>query len=193
MIAKPTNAEFAVLSLLAEAPRHGYEIEQLIEQRGMRNWTEIGFSSIYFLLKKLEGRGFVERTGEAAASRRQPNVFRLTEAGAAAHRDATRQALAEPEPLYPAILLGLANWPALSPREADAALKARETALAARLQDLRERRAEQEPLPAFVLAMFDYSAAMIEAERAFLSKVTGVLKEGWRGEDRSQERTESAL
>ena len=38
-----THAEFAILSLIAEAPRHGYEIEQTIEQRGMRDWTEIGF------------------------------------------------------------------------------------------------------------------------------------------------------
>ena len=47
-----SNAEYAVLSLLAEAPRHGYGVERIVEERGMRNWTEIGFSSIYFLLKK---------------------------------------------------------------------------------------------------------------------------------------------
>ena len=34
-----TNAELAVLSLVAEKPRHGYEIEQVIEERGMRDWT----------------------------------------------------------------------------------------------------------------------------------------------------------
>jgi DNA-binding PadR family transcriptional regulator len=115
MSKKLTNGEFAVLSLLAEAPRHGYEIEQMIEQRGMRNWTEIGFSSIYFLLKKLEEHGLVEPAGKATASRREPKVFRLTEAGVEAHRDATRRALADPEPLYPAFLLGLANWPVLIP------------------------------------------------------------------------------
>jgi DNA-binding PadR family transcriptional regulator len=42
-----TNAELAILSLVAEQPRHGYEIEQVIEEREMREWTEIGFSSIY--------------------------------------------------------------------------------------------------------------------------------------------------
>ena len=55
-----TNAELAILSLVAEAPRHGYEIEQIIEERGMREWTEIGFSSIYYLLKKLEKVDCVE-------------------------------------------------------------------------------------------------------------------------------------
>ena len=55
-----TNAELAILSLIAEQPRHGYDIEQVIEARGMREWTEIGFSSIYYLLKKLEKDGLIE-------------------------------------------------------------------------------------------------------------------------------------
>ncbi len=49
-----TPAELAILSLLAEQPRHGYGIEQVIDERGMREWTAIGFSSIYYLLNKLE-------------------------------------------------------------------------------------------------------------------------------------------
>ena len=55
-----TNAELAILSLIAEVPSHGYKIEQTIETRGMREWTEIGFSSIYYLLKKLEKAGLME-------------------------------------------------------------------------------------------------------------------------------------
>ena len=64
-----TNAEFALMSLLAEGPLHGYAVEQLVEQRGMRHWTEIGFSSIYFLLKKLEARGLVEPLKDASFGR----------------------------------------------------------------------------------------------------------------------------
>ena len=37
------NAELAILSLIAEQPRHGYDIERVIEAWGMREWTEIGF------------------------------------------------------------------------------------------------------------------------------------------------------
>jgi hypothetical protein len=42
-----------VLGLLAEMPRHGYQLEQVIDDRGMREWTEIGFSSIYFVLNNV--------------------------------------------------------------------------------------------------------------------------------------------
>ena len=42
-----TDAELTILSLVAEGPRYGYEIQQLIDQRGLREWLTIGFSSIY--------------------------------------------------------------------------------------------------------------------------------------------------
>ena len=73
-----TNAELAILSLVAEQPRHGYEIEQVIEARGMREWTEVGFSSIYYLLKKLERRGLVEGHLEAAERGPARKIYRLT-------------------------------------------------------------------------------------------------------------------
>ena len=52
-----TDAELLLLGLVAEMPRHGYELDQVIQQRGMREWTQIGFSSIYFVLGKLEKLG----------------------------------------------------------------------------------------------------------------------------------------
>ncbi|BCH23677.1 GyrI-like domain-containing protein [Mesorhizobium sp. L-8-3] len=171
-----TNAEFAILSLLAEAPRHGYEIERTIEERGMRDWTEIGFSSIYFLLKKLEKRGLAERTGGKTASPREPKTFRLTQAGHALHGERTRRAIAEPERLYPALLLGLANWPVLGSEGGGAALAARAAALDDAASLVEERCAAQAPLPAFVEAIFDYSLTMIAAERAWLDRARNTLE-----------------
>lgn len=55
-----SDAELLALGLVAEMPRHGYELEQVIEERGMREWTQIGFSSIYFVLGKLEKAGLVK-------------------------------------------------------------------------------------------------------------------------------------
>ena len=61
-----TNAELAILSLIGEKPRHGYDIEQVIEVRGMRDWTEIGFSSIYYILRKLEERRSGDQPGDSS-------------------------------------------------------------------------------------------------------------------------------
>jgi hypothetical protein len=54
-----TNAELAILGLIVERPRHGYEIEKVIEERGMREWTEVAFSSIYYILRKLEKKNLI--------------------------------------------------------------------------------------------------------------------------------------
>ena len=76
-----TNAELAILTLVAEKPRHGYEIECVIEERGMRDWTEIGFSSIYYLLKKLEKEGLLEGRMETTGRGPARKVYRATPAG----------------------------------------------------------------------------------------------------------------
>ena len=39
--------ELLILGLISEMPRHGYEIERVIAEREMREWTRIGFSSIF--------------------------------------------------------------------------------------------------------------------------------------------------
>ncbi len=52
-----TQIEIILLSLLCDKNYYGYEFETVIEQRNMRGWTNIGFSSIYNSLNKLEKNG----------------------------------------------------------------------------------------------------------------------------------------
>ncbi|MGO4834501.1 GyrI-like domain-containing protein, partial [Rhizobiaceae sp. 2RAB30] len=110
------------------------------------------------------------------ASRREPRTYRLTHAGHALHVEHTRRSIAEPEPLYPPLLLGLANWPVLDAEAGAAALAGRGVALDDLALRIKERRAAQAPLPAFVEAMFDYSLAMIAAERAWLGRARKTLE-----------------
>jgi DNA-binding PadR family transcriptional regulator len=155
-----TNAELAILSLVAEKPRHGYEIEQVIEERGMREWTEIGFSSIYYLLKKLERKGLIEGQLEEAARGPARKVYRATPAGEEARRAAVLDAL-----------------PAIPPAEAVATLYQYRDALATRLDHVQARWDSQRPLPYFVDAMFDHSVTMIEAEMAWIEEFTESMEE----------------
>jgi DNA-binding PadR family transcriptional regulator len=163
-----TNGELAILSLVAEEPRHGYQIEQVIQDRGMREWTEIGFSSIYYLLKKLEQQGLIE--GELQEVERGParKVYHITPAGGEALRVAVRAALSEPQPCYPPLQLGLANLPCIPIGEAIMALHQYRAALSARLDHIRSRWKSQHPLPYFVDAMFQHSTALIEAELSWI-------------------------
>lgn len=173
-----TNAELAILSLIAEKPRHGYEIEQVIEERGMREWTEVGFSSIYYLLKKLEKDGLIEGRIEQTAGRGPARkVYHITQGGIEAQRIALLEALSTPQPCYSSFLLGIGNLPGVAPTEAVAALRQYHQALSERLAHGQSAWQAQKPLPYFVDALFDYSVLMMKSELTWIEKFIKQLEE----------------
>lgn len=172
-----TNTELVILSLVAEKPRHGYEIEQVIEERGMREWTEIGFSSIYYLLKKLEQAELIE--GQLKEAERGParKVYQPTPEGYKALYTGVLEALSTPHRCYSPLQLGLANLPIIAPAEALTALRQHRDGLVARLEHVRARWQAQRPLPYFVDAMFEHAIAMGEAELGWLEKFIRQMEE----------------
>jgi len=171
-----TNAELAVLGLIVEQPRHGYQIEQVIEERGMRNWTEIGFSSIYYLLKKLEKSGYVTVCVEQAQGKTR-RVYHTTPAGIQAYQDAVLAALSTPHCGYPSIYMGLSGLPVVSTAEAADALRQYRAALESRNTEMRAARDRQEPLPYFVSAIFDHTTQIAAAEMVWLDQLIHKLEE----------------
>ncbi|MGW8227179.1 MAG: PadR family transcriptional regulator [Anaerolineales bacterium] len=160
-----TNAELAILSLIAERPRHGYDIEQAIEARGMRDWTEIGFSSIYYLLNKLEKDGLIHSQLQAPQGKGPARkVFKITRHGRQAQTEGTLSILTTPQSGSVPFLLGLSNYPLLPREQVLSALKSYAIQINIRLDHLLERAGEQRPLPNFVEAMFDYSRVLAQAE-----------------------------
>jgi hypothetical protein len=174
-----TNAELAILSLIAEQPRHGYDIEQVIEHRGMRNWTEIGFSSIYYLLNKLEKAGLI--TSEL----RQPQgkgparkVYSVTEPGLQVQFEETIKVLSTPHQGTIPFLMGLANFPLVPQDQVLLALNTYAAQLEDRLDHMLDRAAVQQPIPPFVQAMFDYSQALVEAELNWIKNFIQAVEAG---------------
>ena len=160
-----TNAELAILSLIAEQPRHGYDIEQVIEARGMREWTEIGFSSIYYLLKKMEKDGMIEshlQQPEGKGPARK--VYSITQPGKQAQIESTLAALSTPQTGSAPFLLGLSNYPVVSKEQALSALNSYAAQLDGTLNHMLQRAEDQSPLPLFVEAMFEYSRVLADAE-----------------------------
>jgi DNA-binding PadR family transcriptional regulator len=180
-----TNAELAILGLVAEAPRHGYEIEQLIEQRGMRNWTEVGFSSIYYILAKLEERGWISSQKQPAAGRGPARkVFSVLPAGQAAWYQATLAALAGPAVPNTPFLLGLAGLPAIHPEQALTALRQYRRSLITRRDEVQEAWQAAGNAPFFLEGMFEYSANLLQTELDWLDRYIPRLEnyEGWAGD-----------
>ena len=76
-----SHKQFVVLGLIAETPSHAYNINQRIEERGMRDWTAIGKSSIYRIIIELEDTKLVEYYEEEVDHRKR-KVYMITDYGA---------------------------------------------------------------------------------------------------------------
>ncbi len=165
-----TNAELAILSLIVEKPRYGYEIEQVIEARGMREWTEVGFSSIYYVLKKLARTGLVHgRLQQQAGRGPARKVFEVTDAGRAAWHEGTMAALSTPLQPNRQFQLGLANLPGLAVEDRVTAVSAYREKLARQREHVRQRQAALgDAAPLHVRAMFDLSLTLLEAEMGWI-------------------------
>jgi DNA-binding PadR family transcriptional regulator len=170
-----TDAELLLLGLVSEMPRHGYELEQVIEQRGMREWTQIGFSSIYFVLGKIEKSGLVETKASTGAKARK--VFSVTSKGHAALLAQTVQALSRTRPTYSSALLGMAHWPILPRETALAALTARIVDIERETTRLESVRFQRQPLPDFVEALFDFSVGQLSAEKTWATGFLHIMKD----------------
>ena len=163
-----TSAELTVLGLIVEQPRHGYDLEQVIEHRGIRQWTAIGFSSIYYLLAKLEKRGLVGPT-EGRSGAKSRRVFQATDEGRRVATDSALAFLADLRMVPHPILVGLANLALLSERDYDEALRSRLVQVDARITEVVNAQQSQTPLPRPAREVFSYALSLLEAERAWLA------------------------
>jgi DNA-binding PadR family transcriptional regulator len=165
-----TPAELTLLGLLVEKPRHGYELDEVISTRGMREWTEIGFSSIYYLLGRLRDRGLITEIDTPRPARgKARRVYGPTAEGRLACARSAEAAVAELRPVFPPILVGLANQPVIAPERLRAALDRRAAALTEKIAAISAARDAQPEMPGFVRAIFDYALGQLTAEQQWLA------------------------
>jgi PadR family transcriptional regulator, regulatory protein PadR len=77
---KKGSAELLVLSLLEDQPRHGYDISKLIELRS-GGALKFHVTSLYPLLYRLEGRGWITSRWVEKAEQRRRRYYTLTPEG----------------------------------------------------------------------------------------------------------------
>ena len=135
----------------------------------MRDWTEIGFSSIYSLLGKLRDRELIAETSEQRGGATARKVYAATPAGQTECARAAEAALAEVRPSYPALLVGLANQAAVPTDKLAAALTRRAAALTERISSIRAAADAQSNAPRFVRAIFDHALGQLAAEQNWLA------------------------
>ena len=169
-----TDSELLVLGLVAEMPRYGYELEQIIEQRSMREWTNIGFSSIYYVLNKLEKKDLV--IAGAPMKLKARKIYELTEFGRKILVQQTLQTLKSVDPRYPALLLGMIHWPIVSRDQALGALNSRMQAVEEEMKRIEDIHCAQQPLPDYLDAIFEFSLGQLQTEANWIQNTLDYMK-----------------
>jgi DNA-binding PadR family transcriptional regulator len=179
-----TDAELSILSLVAEGPRYGYELQQIIDERGIREWLTIGFSSIYYILNKLEQQNLL--TGTLFPEGRGParKVYEITEAGQGVLQTAIAELLREPRSLGSGFELGLANLGVLKPPQAYRVLRHHQADLKLRLDAIRlawQRHQAENHSSDHIRALYTHSIAIMEAELTWMDVFLNDWKERYPG------------
>ncbi|MFX0168572.1 MAG: PadR family transcriptional regulator [Candidatus Hodarchaeota archaeon] len=174
---EPTQAEIAILSLLSEGEQHGYALNETIEDRGFRNWTNIGFSSIYWILNRLEKTELISSRIDPSSKGPARKLYRLTKAGQTALLRSIKRSLSEPEPPRTRIDLGAAYIELLSPDESIQCLEQYRLLMRERINQILKIRQEQEPLPFGAEIIFDHGYIKGKAELEWVEDVLRRLKE----------------
>ncbi len=94
-----TLLEITLLGIVSEAPNHAYQIEKIIEARGIRKRLDIGFSTIYSTLKKLEKKKLVESFFAPQENLPGRRVYDITVKGRRRLREQLKKSLTSPEKL----------------------------------------------------------------------------------------------
>ncbi len=133
-----TIPDLVLLSLLAERPMHGYEINATLEERKIREWAPVSRPQIYYSLEKLVKMGLIRVVkGEGAAAGPERRVVSATSRGLDRFAEALEAEHWIDDRVYQPFLIWLAlSWQARGRTFTDHLAKRKEF-LIARLADER--------------------------------------------------------
>jgi DNA-binding PadR family transcriptional regulator len=177
-----SDIEAAILGLLYEKPRYGYDLDRTIDDRGMRSWTQIGFSSIYYVLKRLERSGLITSGLEAVEGKPSRRNYTITELGKVAMKEKVVSVLSTCPKLVSPFDIGMANIDLLSREEAIECLHRHVESLDGRARFLEQGIAESmgRDDPYHVTFLFELPLVQLEAERECIERLIARMEKGVR-------------
>lgn len=175
-----TQIEIILLALLYEEDRYGYEIESVVEERKMRNWTKIGFSSIYNSLKNLEKKGWIDSRYEEEYGSPARKVYFINDGFRETVRETIKKVLHSPQRVYSEFSIGLAFSHFLTKEEVYESLIKYRKSLEKRRQVILSNYTEQQPLvqnTIHIKALFTHPLKLIDAEVGWINDLINEIKE----------------
>lgn len=167
--------EQLILGILTEGPQHGYHIEQVITERGMRQWSDIGFSSIYYILDKLEKKGL---TDSKSSKGKEKKEYQITDKGVEALKEATLEMICERKPTNTHFMTGFATSFLLDNEELIVALSKRKENLETDLSNMLHERENSQHHAPIAQQLFSLGQTLTLAELDWINQEIHLLQGG---------------
>lgn len=175
-----TQIEIILLALLYEEDRYGYEIESVIEERNMRNWTKIGFSSIYNSLKNLEKKRLIGSRYETEYGSPARKVYYLDDTAKAYVRETIKSIIHSPKRVYSEFSIGMAFSHFLTKEEVHECLVKYREGLEKRKEVILQNYTKDPAIQSKIHlnALFTHPLKLIEAEVDWITELLNEITEG---------------
>lgn len=169
--------DLLLLGLLAEGPKHGYEIKKLMDQV-LSTFTNVDSKSIYYPLSRLEKKGLLTKKAGRIGKRPEKFVYKITGEGKEAfERLLNENFLTFQRPIFN-IDLSLYFLPLVKSGFAQSRLRSRVRGMKRIMRWLRERKASlaEEGQSYHLLAIIDHQIELTKADIKFTQKLIKNLK-----------------
>jgi DNA-binding PadR family transcriptional regulator len=169
----------AVLSCLAEKPRHPYEISTTLRTRNKEASIRLNYGSLYSVVESLEKHGLI-RAVETSREGRRPErtVYEITEPGRHEFEDWLAELLSMPAHDYMSLEAGLSLMPGLPPDEVVRLLDDRAERLRAELRGMEAQGDQVGCLPEIFVVESQYRHAIVSAELQFVTTLAQRIRTG---------------
>jgi DNA-binding PadR family transcriptional regulator len=177
-----SNSEFILLQIIYDKEMiSGYEIHQLIKARGYREWADIGTTSIYVGLNKLNKRKLVTSHIDIDKQGRGPvpKKFEITVEGKKVLEQETLEALSSTRERDFKFDLALAAIPHVPKESVVAALQQRKRFLTGIADDVNQKLAssKEKQFPVNLQALYWHPLILIKNEIEFMDNLIKDLSE----------------
>ena len=171
----------SILELLDERPMHPYELAATMRDRHHDEFIRLNFGTLYHTVEVLERTGLIVSVEREKEGRRpERTIYELTDPGRELLIKVVSEILAQPTREYANFAAGLMFMHHLKAKHAARLLNERVAALAAKAEKLTRVMSELRTAGVTRLAIIEleHKIAMLEAERAWVSKLETEISEG---------------
>jgi len=176
---KLSDQDAAILGLLYEHHHYASRIVDIMEKRSMSNFIKIEFSSIYYVLKRLEEKGLVDVRLRKLKNNSSRKVYYITDNGKLAMEEKIKHILSVNKKQISSFDLAIANIHILTYNEIIECLESYLKSTDDRIKLLEESILKQKninPSPT-VIALFSHPLVHLKAEKKWIYEFINLLTE----------------